>query len=870
MKFERLNVPDWPLPDLVAFNRRVHDRIDPWWQRRWVRWLTWAAAALFALFAAMWIYFASGLPSSQTLLAYQPPLPTNVRGYDGTPIQTFARERRVELSYDEFPPQLVQAFTSAEDKNFFEHHGIDIPGLIGAVADFTFKTVTGGGRAKGGSTITQQVAKYLLKDSSYNVGRKAREAILAFRLESTLSKQQILELYLNSIFLGRNAYGVQAAARAYFDKDVNELTLPEIAYLAVLPKAPSNYDPVRATQKALDRRNYVLREMSRNGYITEAQWHEAAAQPLGTIRYGSSEKFQQQGGYFMEEVRRELIKQFGEQAKDGPNSLYAGGLWVRSSMDPVMQDAAAQSLRDGLAKFDGGRGWRDLGKSIDLSKGDWAGQLDRAAVGTGYPDWKKAVVLSKSDGQATVGFSNGSTGSLPASAASMPVRGVGGTAFDALKPGMVIIVKQIAPGSWQLRSIPEISGGMLAEEVHTGRVLAMQGGFDVVGSAYNRATQALRQPGSSFKPIVYVTALENGFTPSTIVVDAPFCVWQGAGLGNKCFVNFDRRYAGPHTMRWGVEQSRNLMTIRTASETGMPKILDTAKKLGVGNFPNYLSIAIGAGETTVSRMVNAYAILANQGRSVRPTTIDYVEDREGKVIYRSDNRCAVMGNCNAADWDGKAMPRPPSRTRQLLDPMAAFQMVHIMEGVIQRGTATILRDLNRPLFGKTGTTSGPTNVWFVGGTPDIVAGVYMGYDHPRSMGGYAQGGRIAAPIFKQWAQTALKDQSKVPFVAPAGIRWVRVDRATGKAVFGVFPTADDPKASVIWEAFQPQTEPRRSYNSGTGDPYNQEAYQQALQQRLQQIAEMKRRAAGSGAASPRPSAQPQPQPAAGLPTQNTL
>ena len=874
MKFERLNVPEWPLPDLVAFNRRVHDRVDPWWQRRWVRWLTWAAAGLFALFAAMWIYFASGLPSSQTLLAYQPPLPTNVRGYDGTPVQTFARERRVELSYDEFPPQLVHAFISAEDKNFFEHHGIDIPGLIGAVADFTLKTVTGGGRAKGGSTITQQVAKYLLKDSSYNVGRKAREAILAFRLESTLSKQQILELYLNSIFLGRNAYGVQAAARAYFDKDVNELTLPEVAYLAVLPKAPSNYDPVRATQKALDRRNYVLREMSRNGYITEAQWHEAAAQPLGTIRYGSSEKFQQQGGYFMEEVRRELIKQFGEQAKDGPNSLYAGGLWVRSSMDPVMQDAAAQSLRDGLAKFDGGRGWRDLGQSIDLGNGDWAGQLDRAAVGTGYPDWKKAVVLSKSDGQATIGFSNGSTGSLPASAASMPVRGVGGAAFDALKPGMVIIVKQVTPGSFQLRSIPEISGGMLAEEVHTGRVLAMQGGFDVVGSAYNRATQALRQPGSSFKPIVYVTALENGFTPSTIVVDAPFCVWQGAGLGNKCFVNFDRRYAGPHTMRWGVEQSRNLMTIRTASETGMPKILDTAKKLGVGNFPNYLSIAIGAGETTVSRMVNAYAILANQGRSVRPTTIDYVEDRTGKVIYRSDNRCAIMGNCNAPDWDGKAMPRPPSRTRQLLDPMAAFQMVHIMEGVIQRGTATILRDLNRPLFGKTGTTSGPTNVWFVGGTPDIVAGVYMGYDHPRSMGGYAQGGRIAAPIFKQWAQTALKDQPKVPFVAPAGIRWVRVDRATGKAVFGVFPTADDPKASVIWEAFQPQTEPRRSYNSGSGDPYNQEAYQEALQQRLQQIAEMKRRAAASGVASPPRSTQPQPQsqpqPATGLPTQNTL
>ena len=850
MKFERLNVPEWPLPDLVAFNGKVHGIVDPWWQRRWVRRITWGATGLFTLVAAVWIYFASGLPSSQTLLAYQPPLPTNVRGYDGDPVQTFARERRVELSYDEFPPMLVQAFISAEDKTFFKHHGIDYTGLIGAVGDYAAKSITGGGRARGGSTITQQVAKYLLKDSSYNVGRKVREAILAFRLESTLSKEQILELYLNSIFLGRNAYGVQASSRAYFDKDVNELTLPEAAYLAVLPKAPANYDPERATQKALNRRNYVLKEMYNNGYITEEQWKQAAATPLGTIRYGSNEKFHQQGGYFMEEVRRQLIKtlKFGENSDDGPNSVYGGGLWVRTSMVPKMQDAAAQSLRDGLTRFDGGRGWRDLGMSVDLDKGDWAGQLDRAPVGVGYPDWRKAVVLSKSDGVASIGFSNGSTASLPASGASMPVRGQGGAAFDALKPGMVIIVKQGDGGAYALRSVPEVSGGMVAEEVHTGRVLAMQGGFDVVGSSYNRATQALRQPGSAFKPITYVTALENGFTPATIVVDSPFCVWQGAGLGNKCFVNFDKRYSGPHTMRWGVEQSRNLMAIRVASETGMPKIIDTAKKLGVGEFPNYLSVAIGAGDTTVSRLVNAYAILANQGRSVRATLIDFVQDRHGKVIFRTDNRCAVMGNCNAADWDGKAMPRPPSRTRQLLEPMAAFQMVHIMEGVIQRGTAVVLRDLDRPLFGKTGTTSGPTNVWFVGGTPDIVAGVYIGYDQPRSLGGAAQGGRISAPIFKQWAQIALVDQPKVPFVAPNGIRWVRVDRATGKRVYGMFPMVEDPKAPVIWEAFQPQTEPRRSYRGAQGDPYGDQNQQAAARARLaaQQRAQADKQGADQG------------------------
>jgi penicillin-binding protein 1A len=866
MLSERLNVSNWPLPDLVAFNERVHAAVDPYFERRWVRRLAWAAFAALMFVAVVWTYVASTIPSSQTLLAYQAPLPTNVRGYDGAPVQTFARERRVELSYDEFPPLVIHAFISAEDKSFFTHSGIDFPGAMKAVFNYTVH-VGRPGRVPGGSTITQQVAKYLLKDSSYNIGRKVREAILAFRLESTLSKQQILEIYLNSIFLGRNAYGIQAASRAYFDKDINDLTLPEAAYLAVLPRAPANYDPERATQKALDRRAYVLREMYKNGYITEAQEQAAAATPLGTIRYGSNEKFRQQGGYFMEEVRRELIKRFGEDSKDGPNSLYGGGLWVRSSMDPVSQDAAAQALRDGLARFDGGRGWSDLNMKIDMGK-NWAAQLDMAPVGTGYPDWRKAVVLNKGDAQATIGFANGTTGVLNAGDAAMPKRGVGGRAFDFLEPGKVIIVKPINGANYALRSIPEVSGGMLVEEVHTGRVMAMQGGFDVVGSSYNRAIQALRQPGSAFKPIVYVTALQNGFTPATIEMDAPFCVWQGAGLGQKCFVNFDRRSAGPHTLRWGVEQSRNLMTVRAASTVGMPKITATARTLGVGDYGNYLSFALGAGDTTVLRLTNAYAVLANQGRSVKPSTIDYVQDRSGKVIYRTDNRCAVMGNCNAPDWDGSAMPRPPNRTRQLIDAMAAFQMVHIMEGVIQRGTATVLRDLNRPLFGKTGTTNGPTNVWFVGGTPDIVAGVYLGYDQPRSLGGYAQGGRISAPIWKQWALTALKDQSKVPFVAPPGIRWVRIDRASGKPVFGQFPTSEDPKSPVIWEAFQPQTEAVHSTHSTFGDPYSPQ-YLQLWQQAAQQAQEEQQPAPGKAPRPSAPVATTEPKPSGGLPSQTT-
>ncbi len=799
------NPPTSPL--WLERHQRIAYRLRGWWANKWLRRAAWLLALGYFAFVLIWVVFASGLPTSQKLLAYQPPLPSNVRGYDGQPVQTFARERRVELSFDEYPPLVINAFIAAEDKTFFSHGGIDYPGLLGAVGDFVAKKATGGGRARGGSTITQQVAKALLQDSSYAVSRKVREAILAFRLESTLSKEQILELYLNQIFLGRNAYGVQAAARAYFDKDVADLTLPEAAYLAVLPKAPSNYDPLRATQRALDRRNYVLREMVDNGYVTQVQASAATASGLGTIPYGSNVKFREQGGYFVEEVRRDLIRRFGENADKGPNSVYAGGLWVRTSMDPKMQDAAAESLREGLAKFDGGRGWRDLGLNVNAD-GDWRGELDRTPVGTGFPDWKKAVVLSKSGGVARIGFADGSTGTLPASAAQQPKRSVGGAAFGHLRPGMVIIVKQLGSTSYALRSIPEIGGGFVAQEVRTGRVLAMQGGFDSIGSSYNRATQALRQPGSTFKPIVYEAALENGLTPATIIPDAPFCVWQGAGLGNKCFRNFDGRYYGAKTMRWGVEQSRNLMTVRAASQTGMPKIVANAKKLGVGDYPNYLSIALGAGDTTVAKLTNAYAIIANHGRAVSPTTIDYIQDRNGKVIFRSDNRCEVMGNCG--DLNGGVMPRPPSRSRQLLDPQAAFQMVHILTGVIERGTATVLRDLNRPLFGKTGTTSGPTNVWFVGGTPDVVAGTYLGYDQPRSLGGAAQGGRIAAPIFKQFAQAAFKDVPPVPFVAPAGIRMVRVDRNSGRRVFGSFPLREDPKSPVIWEAFKPETEPRRS------------------------------------------------------------
>ena len=781
------------------------------WAHRIGRWLAVLAVALLVGWFAIWALFARDLPDARTLLNYQPPLPTNVRGYDGTPVHSFARERRVQLSFDEYPKLVINAFISAEDKTFFTHGGVDYWGVVGAMFDYASK-VGSGQRARGGSTITQQVAKNLLLGNEYSVGRKVKEAILAYRIEAVLSKQQILEIYLNQIFLGRNAYGVQSAARAYFGKDVGELTLPEAAYLAILPKAPSNYDPERQTQRALDRRNYVLREMRNNGYISEAEYAAANAAPLGVVNR-VAQRDQPVGDYFMEEVRRSLIAKYGEKAEDGPYSVYAGGLWVRTSLDPKLQDYAQEALRDGLLRYDRGRGW--TGPVAKIALGDnWLAAFTARNIAVSYKDWRTAVVLSKAATAAQIGFADGSTGMLPAYAAQQPKKG-GGAAFSWMNPGDVIVVSPDG-GQWGLRNVPEVSGGMTVQNPHTGQVLAMQGGFDAKLQSFNRATQAYRQPGSSFKPFVYAAALDNGMTPASIIVDGPFCVYQGARLGQKCFRNFGGAGgAGPQTMRWGVEQSRNLMTVRAASQTGMDKVVKMADVLGVSDpgkpYPKVLAIALGAGETTVLRMVNAYSIFANNGRALKPTLIDFVQDRNGKVIYRADAR--PCDRCNLPDYDGKPMPRPPARAKQIVDPMTAYQIVHIAEGVIQRGTATTLRDLKRPIFGKTGTTTGPTNVWFVGGSQDLIGGVYLGYDTPRSLGGYAQGGVIAAPIFKQFALKAMKDMPVVPFRATAGIRMVRIDRRSGKRVYGTWPNDEDPKAAVIWEAFKPESEPRRSVRS---------------------------------------------------------
>ena len=756
-----------------------------WWQRKRFRLAAYAVGALLILLFLFWALFARNLPDAEALIEYESPLPTVVRDVNGQPFHSYARERRVQLEYADFPKMLVNAYLAAEDKTFFSHGGIDYPGIASAIFDNMFSNK----RSRGASTITQQVAKNLLLTNEYSYTRKVKEAILAKRIESALTKQQILSLYLNEIALGRQSFGVEAAAQAYFAKSVDQLQLHEMAFLAILPKAPERYGRAKNADAAIARRNWVLGEMRANEWITDAQLAAARAQPLGLVAQRGT-GYKNIGGYFAEEVRRQLIENFGETDEAGPYSVYSGGLWVRSSMHPEHQIAATKALRDGLLRYNAGKAWKANLGTIDVSDDKWPSRFASTNIGIDYANWRAGVAL----GKGRVGFADGSTASLSGSPAAM-------------KAGDVIAVAPNGSNSFVVRSVPEVGGGMIVQNPLNGRVFAVQGGFDNRISSFNRATQAQRQPGSTIKPFVYATALDNGMTPTSIIVDGPYCVWQGANLGQKCFRNFSGRGAGPQTMRWGLEQSRNLMTVRAAAESGMDNVTDTFRAMSIGDYPDYLSYALGAGDTTVLKMVNAYSMLVNHGRELKPTLIDFAQNRKGKVIWPA--KWKPCGGCRAPDWNGKPMPRFAPAGKQVMDPITAYQVVHMLEGVIERGTAVTLRELDRPLFGKTGTTTGPTNVWFIGGSPHLVAGLYLGFDQPRNMGGYAQGSSLAAPVFKQFARTAMAGMPKTPFIAPAGTRLVRVDRKSGKRVYGAWP-GDDPKSAVIWEAFKAETEPKRS------------------------------------------------------------
>jgi penicillin-binding protein 1A len=749
-------------------------------------------------------YFSRDLMTEAQLREYEPPLATSVLSGDGTPMTVYARERRSFVPYDQIPKLMEGAILSAEDKTFYNHSGLDYPGIAQAMLT-NWKLRGKNRRPVGASTITQQVAKNLLGDNEAAIARKIREMILALRMERVYTKERILELYLNQIFLGKNSYGIAAAAKTYFNKSLNELAVEEFAYLAALPKAPNNYDPIRFRDRALQRRNMILDQMAKNLYITPVQADAAKARPIA-VNYQRVQEKDYSGDYFFEEVRREAIRIMGDNGKDpvkGEKLVYEGGLTIRATIDPKLQEIAERVMRNSFMRLDR-RGWHGIHGNISLD-GNFRQKLAKARVPIGFPEWKGAVVMARtSDGGAKIALEeDGVEGFIPKWQLN-DMRGSGGNAAAVLKAGDLITVSAAkgAKGQYALKKVPEISGALVVQEPNTGRVLAMVGGFDSRKSQFNRATQAMRQPGSSFKPIVYAAALENGMTPSSIVVDAEFCVWQNKKEGRKCFRNFSAgRTYGPQTLRVGLELSRNLMTVRLADKIGMKKVSKFAEALHVyDRLPPYYAMALGAGETTPAKMVNAYSMFANNGKRVNPDVIESIQDRRGKVIWRRDPRSCAQ--CNAPQWTGLPPPEIPDTREQVVNAWTAYQITHMMEGVIQRGTGKVVAQLDRPLAGKTGTTTDAKDVWFIGMSPDLVAGLYIGYDKPRPMGSAFQGGTVAAPIFRQFMQEALKDTPKVPFRLPDGIRLVRVDAKSGKLGGG--------GETTIYEAFKPGTEPLRA------------------------------------------------------------
>ena len=742
---------------------------------------------------------AGNLPDYTVLKDYQPPVTTRVHAADGTLLAEYAHERRLFQPIETIPPLLLHAFISAEDKDFYTHHGIAIDGVIRALRDNITAKMDGNDSIQGGgSTITQQVAKNFLLNSEQTWDRKIQEAILALRIDSTFSKDKILELYVNEIFLGLNSYGVAAAALNYFDKALYQLDLSEMAYIAGLPKGPNNYHPFKHPQAAIDRRNYVLDRMAENGYITAEERDAAKAEALNvTPRASGTQLYSAE--YFTEEVRRQLSTLYGE------DQLYGGGLSVRTTLEPKLQEYARKALMDGLVGYDHGTGFRGPVASVDITS-DWGPAVAAIKPLADVPEWTLAVVLSIDGNVATIGLrpDNDIEGKLlpdrkTGTLSGADVKWVSKKLGSVLKEGDVVYVLPVAdkPGSYTLEQVPQIEGALVAMDPRTGRVLAMVGGFSYAESEFNRATQAMRQPGSSFKPIVYSAALDNGYTPASVVLDAPIEVVNSDGSVWKPD-NYENDFRGPQTLRRGIELSRNVMTVRLAQDIGMPLIAEYAKMFGIyDNLSPVLAMALGAGETTDMRMTAAYATIANGGRKIVPTLIDRIQDRYGKTIYKHDDR--VCDGCSVTSWAHQGEPLIIDNREQVLDPMTAYQITSMMEGVVQRGTGTYAKRLNRPVAGKTGTTNDSHDVWFIGFTPELVTGVYLGYDKPKSLGSNATGGGLAVPVFTQFMGDALKGKPPTPFNMPGGMTQVWIDPATGvKASAG---------SAAIDEAFKPGTGP---------------------------------------------------------------
>lgn len=803
--------------------------------------------AIMGLIALLLIFshYGRSVDDYRQLATYEPPITSRLYAADGKLLAEYASEKRVFVPYEAIPKQLIHAFISAEDKKFFSHGGVDFMGITRAVFQ-NIRNIGRGRRMIGASTITQQVAKNFLLTNEASFERKIKEAILAIRIERAFTKEYIMELYLNQIYLGHYSYGVAAAALNYFNKSLDELTIAEDAFLAALPKGPNNYDPDKRYDEAVARRNWVLSRMAEDGYISEEEAASAAQEPITLAKRAQSETASD-GEYFAEEIRRDLVSKYGEDI------LYKGGLAVRTTLDPEMQKHASDALRQGLLNYDRRHGFRapithidldaipdvepveqpaaeetltdetaadetesaesDFAEEIPQPDPKWLEPLKAVPAASYVPEtWKTAIVTNVTDEAAEIGLTDKTTGTIPLAELkwarkNLPDQTLGpeiNAPSEVLTAGDVVWVEPVKFGAkrvpypentYTLRQIPEVEGAMVVLDPHTGRVLAMAGGFSFKRSQFNRAVQAKRQPGSSFKPFVYLAALDKGFTPSTLVLDAPFVMEQGNGMGKWKPKNVSKRFYGPTTLRMGIEKSRNLITIRLARAIGIDTVVEYAKKFGISDdLPPQMSVAIGSGETTVLRLATAYGMLVNGGKKIEPVLIDRIQDRTGATVYNSDTR--PCENCRDAMWDGQPAPKIPDIREQIEDPRSAYQIINIMTGVLAPGgSASNLRRLGRTFAAKTGTSNNSLDAWFVGVTPDLVMTIFVGFDDPRTLGKHDLGGSVASPIFKQFVDTALKDEPRIPFRVPAGIRFVRVNHKTGKP-------ASPKDRDVVLEAFK--------------------------------------------------------------------
>ncbi|MEK9673051.1 MAG: penicillin-binding protein 1A [Rhodospirillaceae bacterium] len=773
--------------------------------------ITGGAGLLYVLYI-----YGQDLPDYRQLANYEPPVMTRVHAGDGRLLAEYAKQKRVFVPIEAYPRRVINAFLSAEDKTFYQHPGIDIPGVVAAMLR-NVKNIGSSKRPVGASTITQQVAKNFLLTNEVSIERKIKEAILAFRIERAFTKDRILELYLNEIYLGQGSYGVAAAALNYFNKSMDELSVAEVAYLAALPKAPNNYHPIKKLQAAQARRDWVVNRMLEDGHVTDFEAKTAWTEPLRVSPRVEADHVAAE--YFAEEVRRELFDHYGE------DQLYSGGLSVRTTLDPKLQQIAEKALREGLESFDRRvRAWRGplatvKGGPAVTSPGEWMAVLKGFTPPKGLEHHKIALVTAVDGRVAHIGLADGSAGKLPMTLMQWARRKIDDDTWapkpkkpaDVVVPGDIIAVsledrddqgKPLPEGTYALRQLPEVQGGIVALDPHTGRVLAMVGGYSFHINQFNRVTQALRQPGSAIKPFVYLAALDEGFTPSTRILDAPFVVDQGPGLPKWRPGNYTNQFYGPSTMRLGIEKSRNLMTVRLAQTIGMEKVAKEIEEFGiVDHMPRSLSMALGAGETTLLKLTTAYAMLVNGGKRIQPTLIDRIQERKGRTVFRHDDR-PCPGCRAAARTGGEAVPAVPDTRKQVADPGSAYQVVSMLEGVVKRGTgARIGQIINKPLAGKTGTTNKSRDTWFIGFSPDLAVGVFVGYDNPETLGRRETGSSVAAPIFSDFMKEALEGKPAIPFRIPPGIRLVRVDAKTG------LPALVGQNEGVIWESFKPGTLP---------------------------------------------------------------